>query len=104
MKRAARGDDPDGSKLELIPMPILAPKPDRVNLRPKSESPFAMVPLEIAADRDLSPGAKLLFGVILSLTKGPWGKCFARNETLAEMTGLCVKQVLRLLRDLEKRG
>jgi len=62
-----------------------------------------MVPLEIAADPNLSPGAKILFAVILTLTKGAWGRCCARNEKLAEMTGLCVEQVRRLLRDLEDR-
>lgn len=77
-------------------------KPD-VKARPQAQAPFCMVPLEIAADPDLSPGAKLLFGVILTLTKGAWGRCCARNEKLAEMTGLCVEQVRRLLRDLEDR-
>lgn len=68
-----------------------------------SSPPFAMLPLEVAADPDLSPGAKILFAVILTLTRGAWGRCRACNEKLAEMTGLCVEQVRRLLRDLETR-
>ena len=63
-----------------------------------------MLPLEVAADPNLSPGAKILFAVILTLTKGAWGRCCARNEKLAEMTGLSVIQTRRLLQDLEKRG
>lgn len=74
-----------------------------VKARPETQSPFAMLPLEIAADADLSPGAKVLFAVILTLTKGAWGRCCARNEKLAEMTGLSVIQTRRLLQDLEKR-
>jgi|GEM_PF-5612179 len=74
-----------------------------VKARPQAQAPFCMVPLEIAADPNLSPGAKILFAVILTLTKGAWGRCCARNEKLAEMTGLCVEQVRRLLRDLEDR-
>ena len=67
-----------------------------------SSQPFAMLPLEVAADPDLSPGAKILFAMILTLTKGAWGRCCARNEKLAEMTGLSVIQTRRLLQDLEK--
>jgi hypothetical protein len=69
-----------------------------------STGPFAMVPMAIMSDPDLSPGAKLLFGVILSLTKGPWARCFASNEALGKMTGLSVTHVRRMLRDLEQRG
>ena len=64
---------------------------------------FAMVPLEIAARKDLSPGGKLLFGIIYSLEHAAKGKCTASNEELATRVGLSIKQIRRLLHDLEER-
>jgi len=63
-----------------------------------------MVPSEIARDRDLTPGAKLLLAAILSLTRASRGRCTAGNDFLAEMTGLAPITVRRLLPVLEARG
>jgi hypothetical protein len=70
----------------------------------RADFPFLMLPGDIASDVTLSPGAKLLYGAILSLSKASWGSCKARNETLARMVGLSVIQVRRLLQALEERG
>ena len=71
---------------------------------PAEREPSWSIPKEVMADKSLTPGEKLIFGVILSLSRGRWGVCAARNEVLAESTGLCVKQVLRGLRRLEGAG
>lgn len=71
---------------------------------PRAGFTFLMVPDAVAADPDLSPGAKLLFGAILSLSRSKLGRCVASNECLARMTGLSVVQVRRLLAILEGRG
>jgi hypothetical protein len=62
---------------------------------------FLMVPDAIASRKDLSPGGKLLFGVILSLSRARDRSCWLCNASLAERTGLCLKQVKRLLGELE---
>lgn len=68
-----------------------------------SGSTFILIPSEVASDTKLSPGSKLLYGAILSLSKASWGSCKARNATLARMVGLSVIQVRRLLQVLEER-
>lgn len=68
----------------------------------KVDYPFAMIPDRIMADRELSPGAKLLFGAIFSSTRR--GRCYAGNEALAGKCGLSVIQTRRLLAVLESRG
>src|SRR3954452_6149669 len=78
-----------------IPFPRTGPPP-------KAAFPFAMLPDVIAADRELSPGAKILFAVIFSSARR--GHCFASNETLAARCGLSVIQTRRLLAILEGKG
>jgi len=61
-----------------------------------------MLPDAVAADRELSPGSKVLFAVILTYARR--GHCYAGNETLAAKAGLSKVQVCRLLAILEGRG
>lgn len=61
-----------------------------------------MLPDAVAADRELSPGGKVLFAVIFSSARR--GHCYAGNATLADRCGLSVIQVRRLLKALEDRG
>jgi hypothetical protein len=67
------------------------------------ETPFLAIPDAIARDDDLSSGAKLLFGTIFSLSMTA-RHCYAWNSNLARRIGLSVKQVKRLLIELERRG
>lgn len=64
---------------------------------------FAMVPLEIAARKDLSLGAKLLFGIINSLQRASLGRCVAGNDELAERIGESNRQTRRWIHELEER-
>ena len=50
-------------------MPTVAPKAAAVKPGSQSAFTFHMVPSVVAADPELSPGGKLLFGAILSLTR-----------------------------------
>jgi predicted transcriptional regulator len=69
---------------------------------PKVDFQFTMIPDTIMRDTDLYPGAKLLFGVILSSCRR--GRCFMGNAELARACGLSVKQTRRLFAALEGRG
>jgi len=64
---------------------------------------FAMVPLVIAARKDLSLGAKLLFGIINSLQRASLGRCVAGNDELAERIGESNRQTRRWIHELEER-
>jgi hypothetical protein len=77
-----------------IPFPKSGPPP-------KVAFPFAMLPDVIAADRELSGNAKVLFSIILSSARR--GHCYASNENLADRCGMSVIQVRRLLKVLEDR-
>jgi hypothetical protein len=70
----------------------------------KVDFKFSMLPDEIARRPDLSQGAKNLFALILSFSRLKGGACWLSNESLAERTGLCEKQVKRLLVSLEGLG
>jgi hypothetical protein len=80
---------------QVIPFP-------RPTSPPKVDFPFIMVPDAVAADRQLSQGAKMLFGVILTYARR--GHCYAGNETLAARAGMSKIQARRLLKILEGRG
>lgn len=67
------------------------------------ETTFVAIPSEVAADADLSPGAKLLFGCIYSLSMSP-ARCVQSNESLARRISMSVKQVKRMIVELEGRN
>jgi hypothetical protein len=70
------------------------------------ESPGAVtIPLPVVSDADLSPGAKLLFGVIYTAADlDPDHYCPLGNAELQARTGLSATQVKRLLPELEAMG
>jgi hypothetical protein len=70
----------------------------------KVDFKFSMLPDEIARRPDLSQGGKNLFALILSFSRLKGGACWLGNESLAERTGLCEKQVKRLLASMEGLG
>lgn len=64
---------------------------------------FVTLMAPVLYDPDLSPNAKLLYGVISSLTPLR-GYCYAENSTLAEWFGVTERQVSRLVKELVERG
>jgi Helix-turn-helix domain len=65
---------------------------------------FIRIPDELIQRTDISPGGKLLMGVIITLGEGRGRACWLCNASLAERTGLSVIQVRRLLPELEGLG
>lgn len=64
---------------------------------------FVTLLAPVLYDPDLSPNAKLLYGVISSLTTHR-GYCYAANGTLAEWFGVTERQISRLVKELDERG
>lgn len=64
---------------------------------------FVTLLAPVLYDAELSPNAKLLYGVISSLTSQR-GYCYALNSTLAEWFGVTERQVSRLVKELDERG
>ena len=70
----------------------------------RNESPiFAIIPISVLEDKELSANAKLLYGEILALSKKS-GKCYATNEYLALKIGLKRKTIPNLLKELSNKG
>lgn len=64
---------------------------------------YAVIPSDVRYDPDLRPNAKLLYGELTSLCNST-GYCWATNEYFAELYGLSVGTVSRLISQLEKKG
>ena len=64
---------------------------------------YAVIPADVRYDPDLPPNAKLLYGEITSLTNKA-GYCWATNEYFADLDGLSVKTISRLIGLLEAKG
>ena len=70
----------------------------------RNESPlYAVIPINIMENKDLSANAKLLYGEIMALAKKS-GKCYATNEHLADILGLKKASIPNLLRELSGIG
>jgi len=70
----------------------------------RNESPmFAVIPMSILENKNLSANAKLLYGEIMALSKRS-GKCYATNEHLANVLGLKKTTIPNLLRELSGCG
>jgi DNA-binding MarR family transcriptional regulator len=68
-------------------------------------APVLMVPMSIAADTTLSPGAKLVFAAVFTAAdQDPKQRCRLANRDLESQTALSGKQVKRLLVELEAMG
>jgi hypothetical protein len=84
-------------------MSILTRPREAVKVRHRVEC--QEIPRAICARKDLGSSDKLVFGVVFGLVMhGAWQRCFAKNETIAEMTGLSIRQVIRSLGTLETHG
>jgi len=59
------------------------------------------IPNLIIQDQNLSPGAKITFGV-LSQFSGKYGVCCPRQERIAERMGISKRQVIRYIEELKK--
>ena len=64
---------------------------------------FAIIPVSILENKNLSANAKLLYGEIMALSKKS-GKCYATNEYLANMLGLKKESMPQLLKELSGIG
>lgn len=70
----------------------------------RNESPlFAIIPMSILENQNLSANAKLLYGEIMALSKKS-GKCYATNEHLGKILGLKRESIPQLLRELSGNG
>lgn len=67
-----------------------------------------MTPIKITSRRDLSSGAKNLYGLIYSYSydkkqKKPVGYCYALNPHMAECFGTDIRTVSRWLKELKDK-
>lgn len=75
--------------------------------RKTSKSYWAVIPGHVLYDKDLSPSAKLLYGVVSALCSGEektLGYCYAENATLAAWFGVSERQISRMVTLLEEKG
>lgn len=70
---------------------------------PISSSGFTQVPNAILQNKDLSPGAKITYSMLL---KYAWEKekCFPGQERLADDIGISKRSVITFLKEIEKIG
>lgn len=64
---------------------------------------FVVIPTEVLCDTKLSLGAKLLYGVVVTLTKKE-GYCFAGNSYIAKILNVSTDTVSRWFSELVKTG
>ena len=64
---------------------------------------YAVIPAQVRYDQELKPNAKLLYGELTALC-GKSGYCWATNEYFADLYGLSVGTISRLIAQLEERG
>jgi len=64
---------------------------------------WAVIPAAVRYDEELKPSARLLYAEISARTNAK-GYCWTTNETFADLFGLSVGTVSRLISQLEKKG
>ena len=64
---------------------------------------YAILPADVRYDEQIPPNAKLLYAEISALT-GSEGYCFATNDYFAQLYGMAVETISRLIAKLEKGG
>ena len=64
---------------------------------------YVKIPDRIMSRKQLSPAAKLLYGLLMSLCQSR-GYCWATNSALAERLGMGRKSMTRLLGELREHG
>jgi hypothetical protein len=85
----------------IVPQRVVVSRPPRFNF-----SAFLsgiMIPRCVAECRKLSPGARLLWGVIRNLSKRD-GHCDASDRTLSKRIAVSIRQIKRYCRQLERGG
>lgn len=64
---------------------------------------YAIIPADVRYDDGIPPNAKLLYGEISALV-GKEGFCYATNQYFADLYGVTVETIARLLTKLESAG
>lgn len=64
---------------------------------------YAIIPADVRYDEQLTANAKLLYGELTALADSR-GYCWATNQYFADLYGLSIKTISRLIRELETRG
>jgi Helix-turn-helix domain len=70
---------------------------------PLTDKAFAKLPKAIALSSELSPGAKLLYAILVDHAREK-GRCFPGQDTLAKELGRSERTVRRLLLELKEAG
>ena len=63
---------------------------------------YIVIPHYILCDEDLKPNAKLLYGLIVGLTRTS-GYCYATNEYISDKLGLSKKSITSLIKSLKEK-
>ena len=64
---------------------------------------YAIIPTEVLSSKELSSSAKLLVGVLISLSNKN-GYCFASNQYIADTLGMSITYVRSLIKELEDKN
>jgi Helix-turn-helix domain len=64
---------------------------------------YAIIPNEVLSSKELSSSAKLLIGVLVSLSNKS-GYCFASNQYISETLGISTAYVRSLIKELEEKN
>jgi DNA-binding Lrp family transcriptional regulator len=64
---------------------------------------YAIIPNEVLSNKELSSSAKLLIGVLVSLSNKS-GYCFASNHYISEVLGMSTAYVRSLIKELENKN
>lgn len=64
---------------------------------------YYRIPATVIQDRNLSFFARLLYGVILSLSKRK-GNCFSHNQYFSELLGVSEQYISKAIKELKENG
>ena len=86
--------------------PTQAPELTTGNQASGSTSPpkFVQIPHALIRDRKLGRSDLVVYGIVQWFTKLHYKKCFASNETIADIAGIAITNARRSLRKLEQQG